>query len=108
MSLHAPLATLVEVRAPKRRVFRLSRSVGEDAVVLELPAPFEPGRPVMVRIALPDGVVLPALAAEIALGDDDGEGEHGGSWLRFRDAPSDVRRQIAAYVRERLGLPFLS
>jgi len=107
MSLHAPLATVVEIRAPERRVFRLARAVGEDALVLETPAPFEPGRPVEVRFALPDGPSLPSLAARVKVGDGDPDpsGEHGGCSLAFRDPPREARQAIASYVAERLGLP---
>jgi hypothetical protein len=104
------LATVVEIRAPERRVFRLARAVGEDAVVLETPAPFEPGRPVEVRITLPDGALLAPLAARVKVGDGDPDptGEQGGSWLAFRDPPREARQAIAAYVAERLGLPSLA
>jgi len=110
MSLHAPLATVVEIRAPERRVFRLARAVGEDAVVLETPAPFEPGRPVEVRFALPDGALLSPLAARVKVGDGDPDptGEQGGCWLAFRDPPREARQAIASYVAERLGLPSLA
>ena len=109
MPLHAPLATVVEIRGPKQRVFRLARSVGEDALALETAAPFEPGRPVRVRFSLPDGQVLPILEARVEMADDEADpsGESGGSRLAFRDPPRDARQAVNAYVADRLGLPAL-
>ena len=49
MSLRAPIAVTVEVRAAGRRVFRLAENLGEDGIALERPAPFEIGRPVDYR-----------------------------------------------------------
>ena len=43
MSLRAPIAVPVEIRAPARRVFRLAATVGEDGLRLGRGASFEPG-----------------------------------------------------------------
>jgi hypothetical protein len=100
MSLRAPIAIPVEIRAPARRVFRLAAAIGEDGVRLQRGSSFEPGRPVDVRFALPDGggAVL-ALRAVI------GPGEAEGDTLEFVDPSSDNRAAIRHYVHERLGLP---
>ena len=100
MSLRAPIAIPVEIRAPARRVFRLAAAIGEDGVRLQRGSSFEPGRPVEVRFALPvgGGAVL-ALRAVIApsAAEDDG--------LEFRDPSAENRAAIRRYVLERLGLP---
>jgi hypothetical protein len=98
LSLRAPIAVPVEIRAPARRVFRLAADVGEDGLRLAGSAPFELGRPVDVRFALPDGEVL-ALRARIA-----GE-EPEGDELEFVDPPADARVALRRYAHERLGLP---
>jgi len=100
VSLRAPIAVPVEIRAPKRRVFRLATAVGEDGLRLARGASFEPGRPVDLRFALPDGG---ALALRATVGDGDGPDDD----LRFVDPPSEARETIGRYVRERLGLPGL-
>ena len=98
MSLRAPIAVPVEIRAPARRVFRLAANVGEDGIRLARGASFEPGRPVDVRFALPDGAAL-ELRAVIDEGDvEDDE-------VTFVDPPSDARAVIRGYVQARLGLP---
>jgi hypothetical protein len=97
LSLRAPIAVPVEIRAESRRVFRLAADVGEDGVALDRPAPFEPGRPVETRFTLPDGSGDPlALRAELVA---EGRG------LRFVDAPPSVRAVLRRYVHGRLGLP---
>jgi hypothetical protein len=113
-ALRAPAAVPVEVRVAAgdraRRVFRLSTSVGEDGVRLRRAAPFDVGRPVDVRFALPGGDAL-ALRAEV-LPVQDGEGDDedelegaGGRELAFLAAPAEARAAIGAYVRARLNLP---
>lgn len=107
-SLRAPIAIAVELRRagePERRVFRLAAAIGEDGLRLERPAPFEIGRPVDVRLVLPDDVEPIVLRAEVALGDDDGEGEHGGREITFLEARGETRVRIHQYVADRLGLP---
>ena len=98
MSLRAPIAVPVEIRAPARRVFRLAAAVGEDGIRLVRGASFEPGRPVDVRFDLPDGgaLALPAIVAEGDAADDE---------IAFVDPPSGAREAIRRYVHERLGLP---
>jgi hypothetical protein len=98
VSLRAPIAVPVEIRAPKRRVFRLAANVGEDGIRLQRGASFEPGRPVDVRFALPDGGgwTLTAIVAEGEAQDDE---------LTFIDPPSDAREAMRRYVHGRLGLP---
>jgi len=98
VSLRAPIAVPVEIRAPARRVFRLAAAVGEDGIRLARGASFEPGRPVDVRFELPDGgaLALRAIVAEGDAQDDD---------LGFVDPPADAREAIRRYVHGRLGLP---
>jgi hypothetical protein len=98
VSLRAPIAVPVEIRAPSRRVFRLAANIGEDGLRLARGASFEPGRPVDVRFALPDGgpLALPAII---------GEGEDGDDELAFVEPPGDAREALRRYVHQRLGLP---
>jgi hypothetical protein len=112
VSLRAPLAVPVEVTAQndkarvEARVFRLADRIGTDGVRLVRPAPFEIGRPVTVRLALPDGGEPPLQArARVALTDDDGDGEAGGRELAFTDLPGGPRAAIERYIVQRLGLP---
>ena len=108
-ALRAPAAVPVEVVAAgagARRVFRLSTSVGEDGLRLRRAAPFEVGRPVDVRFALPAGEALALRAEVLPIGDDGDELEGaGGRELAFIEPPSDARAAIRAYVSARLGLP---
>src|SRR5438128_10053430 len=111
-TLRAPVAVAVEIRSAagpegQSRVFRLAAALGEDGLRLERPAPFEIGRPVDVRLTLPDDPEPLALRAEIALGEGDGEGEAGGRELTFVDARAEARVQIHRYVGDRLHLPLL-
>ena len=99
MSLRAPIAVPVEIRAPARRLFRLAAAVGEDGLRLERGAAFEPGRPVEVRFDLPDGGGVMALRALV------GEGEGADDQLAFVDPPAAEREAIRRYVHGRLGLP---
>jgi Tfp pilus assembly protein PilZ len=105
--LQAPAAVPVELRAARRRVFRLSHEVGEEGVRLAAPAPFEVGEPVELRLRLPDSDQPLTVRAEVALVGDDREqdGAVGGCGLRFIEPPHEVRRALAAYVAQRLGLP---
>jgi hypothetical protein len=115
LSLRAPIAVTVEVRAAGRRVFRLAANLGEDGLALERPAPFERGRPVEIAFALPDGAERLRLDARVEAGaqdqddNDDGEGGRGGPAggreLAFLSVDEDARRLLRAYVIERLGLP---
>jgi hypothetical protein len=105
--LQAPAAVPVEVRAAGRRVFRLTREVGEQGIRLEQPAPFEIGRPVEIRFQLPDSATGLTLRAEIVEVDDasEREGAAGGCGLRLIDAVAEDRQAIVGYVSRRLGLP---
>jgi Tfp pilus assembly protein PilZ len=105
--LQAPAAVPVELRAARRRVFRLSHEVGEEGVRLAAPAPFEVGEPVELRLRLPDSDQPLTVRAEVALVGDEREqdGEAGGCGLRFIEPPREVRAALAAYVAQRLGLP---
>ena len=109
-ALRAPMAVAVEVSvaagADTRRAFRLSASVGEDGVRLGRAAPFEVGRPVDVRFALPEGEVLALRAQVLPIGDDGDELEGaGGRELAFIAPSSEARAAIRGYVRARLSLP---
>jgi hypothetical protein len=101
VSLRAPIAVPVEIRATARRVFRLAQAVGEDGIRLARAASFEPGRPVDVRFDLPDGGRW-ALRATVA--GDDAEGDE----VLFVDPPADAREALRRYVHGRLALPGLS
>jgi hypothetical protein len=111
MSLRAPIAVPVEVHGPGRRVFRLAANVGVDGILLERALPFEAGRPVDVRFALPDDPDAETLRAVVFGGANGDESaatrEDGGarSELRFVDPPATARLRIARYVASRLGLP---
>ena len=108
-ALRAPAAVPVEVRVATgggaRRVFRLSTSVGEDGLRLRRAAPFEVGRPVDVRFALPAGEALALRAEVLPVDDDDALEGAGGRELAFLEPPSEARAAIRAYVRTRLSLP---
>jgi hypothetical protein len=106
LSLRAPIAVPIEVRAPSGRVFRLAWNVGEDGARLASPAPFEPGRPVEVRLALPegDGAAL-ALRAELRPGGADADDPEQAVELAFVDPPEAARAALRRYVHARLGLP---
>src|SRR5262245_14386472 len=98
VSLRAPIAVPVEVRAPKRRAFRLAAALGEDGIRLARGASLEVGRPVDVRFDLPDGGGALALRAIVDGGSvEDDE-------LTFIDAPGEAREAIRRYVHGRLGL----
>ena len=84
VSLRAPIAVPVEIRAPARRVFRLAATVGEDGIRLARGASFEPGRPVDVRFE------LPGRAATLALPRDRRRRRRAGRRARVRR--SAVRR----------------
>jgi hypothetical protein len=112
LGLAAPAAVEVEVRTEERRAFRLTRQVGPGGLELDLPAPFEIGRPVQVTFRLPDDQPLPVISvrAEVDLLGEEAErrGEAGGCLLRFVDPSVDIRNRILAYVTQRLGLPSMA
>jgi hypothetical protein len=105
--LLAPAAVPVELRASRRRVFRLSHEVGEQGIRLAGLAPFEVGEPVELRLRLPDGEHVLTLRAEVELVGDEREegGARGGCGLRFIEPPHELRQALAGYVSQRLGLP---
>jgi hypothetical protein len=106
--LQAPAAVPVELRASRRRVFRLSRAVGEEGVCLERTAPFELGERLELSLVLPEGEAPLTVRATVeALDDEEEQQERGGRGLRFIDPPQDVRRVLRDYVAQRLGLPTL-
>ena len=102
--MRAPIAVPVEVRAPSGRVFRLAWNAGEDGVRLARPVPYEPGRTVEVRLALPGAALASggSLHLRARLGTDDDERA---VELAFIDPPADARAALHRYVVERLGLP---
>jgi len=107
MSLRAPAAIAIEIRAHQRRFFRLSDNVGSDGVRLARPVPLEPGQPAEVLLVLPDAAAAPLglLRATAELASDDGEGEGGCREIAFVEPPSDARQSLDRYVASRLGLP---
>ena len=113
MSLRAPIAVTVEVRAAGQRVFRLATSLGEDGLGLERPAPFERGRPVEIAFIMPNGGAPLRMHARVEAGaeDDDEEGDPngvgGGRELTFLSIDDQDRQLVRGYVVERLGLPDL-
>jgi hypothetical protein len=104
VSLRAPIAVPVEIRAPARRLYRLAWAIGEDGIRLERAAAFERGRPVEVRFALPDGEAL-ALRAEMGDDEDDPEHDERSREIVFIDPPAEARLAIHRYVAMRLELP---
>jgi hypothetical protein len=88
-------------------VFRLARSVGEDGLRLERPAPFDIGRPVEVRFVLPEATEALSLRAEVQLADEDDHENQvgGGREIAFLDPPHVDRETLRRYLVERLGLP---
>jgi len=111
VSLRAPIAVTVEVRAAGRRVFRLAENLGEDGIALERPAPFDVGRPVEVTFALPDDPTPFRLPARLDVRggdeDDDRDESMGGRGLTFLAVGEDDRHRLQGYVRDRLDLPEL-
>jgi hypothetical protein len=108
VSLRAPIAVPVELRADTRRVFRLARSIGEDGVRLVRPAPFDVGREVKVRLVLPGGTSTLAMSASVQSADADEEDRlerASGREVAFIDASQETRAAISAYVKDRLRLP---
>ncbi len=104
MSLRAPIAVPVELRADARRAFRLAWNVGEDGLRLAGGAPFETGRLVEARFALPGGEGL-VLAARVAAGGVDREDAEEPGELAFLEPPGDARQALHRYVADRLELP---
>jgi hypothetical protein len=105
--LQAPAAVPVELRASRRRVFRLSAEIGEEGVRLERPAPFELGEPVELRLPVPDAEPVVLRATVEAVDDEDERSGQGGRALRFIEPPAEARRVLRGYVLQRLGLPAL-
>jgi hypothetical protein len=97
LSLRAPIAVPVEIRAPAGRLYRLAWNVGEDGLRLEKDSALEPGRDVDVAFALPGGEAL-ALRGEI------GAGARENDEITFVDPPQDARIALRRYVHQRLGL----
>jgi len=103
VSLRAPIAVPVEIRADAQRIFRLAWNVGEDGLRLAGDLPLEPGRPIEARFRLPDGEGL-ALRARIASPDGDDEGDRSRE-LTFLEPSAEVRIALRRYVQTRLELP---
>jgi len=104
VSLRAPIAVPVELRADARRAFRLAANVGEDGLRLAGSVPFESGRRVEARFALPGGEAL-VLTARIVAGGPDREDADERGELAFLEPTGDARRALHQYVVERLELP---
>jgi PilZ domain-containing protein len=104
VSLRAPIAVPVEIRADARRMFRLASNVGEDGLRLAGIVPLEPGRPIEARFQLPDGAAL-TLVARVACDSNDDEDREQPRELSFVDPPADARIALRRYVLERLELP---
>jgi hypothetical protein len=104
VSLRAPIAVPVEIRADARRIFRLAWNVGEDGLRLEGGLPLEPGRPIEARFRLPDGEGL-ALRARVAGPDGDGDERDRPRELTFLDPSAEARIALRRYVQTRLELP---
>jgi hypothetical protein len=107
LGLSAPAAVPVELRAEDRRVFRLSDEIGMGGIRLGRAAPFEPGRPVAVRFALPGSSDHIELEAEVVEIGDPSEAGEGGAALYFLDPTPEIKSAIAHYVADRLGIPQL-
>jgi hypothetical protein len=104
--LQAPAAVPVELRASRRQIYRLSRDIGEEGVLLERPAPFELGERIEIRLPVPDTPEPLTLRATVeAVDDEDERGGRGGRGLRFIEPAHEARRVLRGYVAERLGLP---
>jgi hypothetical protein len=106
MSLRVPIAVPVSISADGRRVFRLARSIGEDGLRLQRPAPFEPRRPVDIRFVLPDETAAIAVRAEVGNTDEDDDAAERseGRELFFIEPPEADRALVRRYVTTRLGL----
>jgi hypothetical protein len=99
------MAVPIEVRASRRRVFRLSHEVGEEGICLARPTPFERGEPVEVRWQLPSEEQPLTLRATVEGIDDGDERSGGGRGLRFREPSREAREAVHRYIARRLGLP---
>ena len=106
LGLTAPCALPVEARASSGRAYRLALQVGAEGVAFDTPLPFEPGTPVELVFALPDGTgpVVVNGRAELLGEDAEGDGEHGCMSVACPQASLQAKRLLDAYVRERLGL----
>jgi PilZ domain len=104
VSLRAPIAVPIEIRADARRIFRLAWNVGEDGLRLAGELPFEPGRPIEARFRLPDGQALTLQARVASDGGDEDDRDHPRE-LAFLDPPAEARVALRRYVQERLELP---
>ena len=128
MSLRAPIAIVVEIRADDRRWFRLARNIGDDGIALVRTLPLEVGRPVQIRIVMPSrsgwdlqnavGPRAEALSLRAEVTSDDSQADDdrqnagestngdvpGGNALQFIDPSLENRQAIFHYVKDRLGL----
>jgi hypothetical protein len=104
VSLRAPIAVPVELRADAQRAFRLAWNVGEDGLRLCGGVPFEAGRIVEARFQLPGGELL-VLPARVTAGGPEREEPDEPGALSFIEPPGDARAALHRYVAERLELP---
>jgi hypothetical protein len=114
LGLSAPAAVPIQLRSgagtDRVRVYRLSREIGLGGIVLDKPAPFEPGRPVTVTFSVPGDSAAFQLEAELTPTGDpaehDARGEAiGACGLTFLDPSMETRSAISTYIADRLGLP---
>jgi hypothetical protein len=104
VSLRAPIAVPVELRADAQRAFRLAWNVGEDGLRLCGSVPFERGRLIQVRFQLPGGELL-ALPARVTAGGPEREEPDEPGAFSFFEPPGEARAALHRYVVERLELP---
>lgn len=96
----------MEARTSATRAFRLALHVGAEGAAFDTPLPFEPGTPVELVFALPDGTgpVVVKGRAELLGKAAEGDGEYGCMAVAYPQASLEAKRVLDAYVRERLGL----
>ncbi len=93
------------------RVWRLSRAISEDGLLLRTDVPYEPGRPVRVELVLPDDELMFAAVGRVEgvapdQADAEREGEHARARaISFTTIDDADRARLVAYVQERMLIP---